>query len=85
MIINLVHLCYFLQDNLADYTENKQTASEHRILITQWVGHVWHEMSSTMKGTIVRGFEKCGISVPYNGSKDYLINIEGLPDYSVWQ
>ena len=32
---------------------------------------------------IRRAFEKCGISVPIDGSKDELINIRGLTNYTV--
>ena len=71
------------QDHLAEYANNEISASQRRILITKWVGKVWEEMSTTMRATIVRSFEKCGISVAYNGSEDHLINIEGLHSYSV--
>ena len=32
---------------------------------------------------IIRAFEKCGISVPIDGSGDNPINIKGLTDYTV--
>ena len=32
---------------------------------------------------IRRAFEKCGISVPIDGSNDNRINIKGLTDYQV--
>uniref|UniRef100_A0A1X7SF47 Uncharacterized protein n=1 Tax=Amphimedon queenslandica TaxID=400682 RepID=A0A1X7SF47_AMPQE len=32
---------------------------------------------------IFRSFEKCGISVPIDGSKDELIDIKGLQSYKV--
>ncbi len=33
--------------------------------------------------TVVRSFQKCGITVASDGSQDQLINIEGLSDYTV--
>ena len=80
--IELLLLLLFFQGHLSDYVENKLTASERRVLITQWVGEVWEDMSLTMRQTIIRGFQKCGITVAHDGFQDHLINIEGLPDYT---
>ncbi len=73
-----------MHKNLNLYVENKMTAtaSQRRVLITKWVGQAWAEVSSK-KDMIKRSFEKCGISVPIDGSGDNLINIEGLSDYKV--
>jgi transposase-like protein len=68
--------------NLNLYIENKMTASQRRVLITKWVGQAWDEVSAK-KDMIKRAFEKCGISVPIDGSRDSCINIEGLSDYKV--
>ena len=75
-------LLFFIQENLEDYNQNKLSTSQRRVLITQWVGHVWENMSSTMRETVVRGFTKCGISVSHDGSEDHLIHIEGLNNYT---
>ena len=32
---------------------------------------------------MIRPFEKCGIALPLDGSRDREINIEGLDDYEV--
>ena len=74
---------FFFQDHLSDYLENKLTTSERRVLITQWVGQVWEEMTTTLKDTVIRGFDKCGITVAHDGSQDHLINIHGIPNYTV--
>lgn len=58
------------------------SASERSILFTKRVGQAWEELSVN-KDMIVRLFEKCGISVPIDGSEDSRINIEGLEDYTV--
>ena len=39
-----------------------------RVLITKWVGQAWDEVSA--KDMIKHAFEKCGISVPIDGSGD---------------
>ena len=71
-----------LQENLNDYVTGKISASQRRILFTKWVGQAWEELSAN-KDMIVRSFEKCGISVPIDGSEDSTIKIEGLEDYTV--
>ena len=53
-----------------------------RVLITKWVGEAWAKVSAN-KSMIIRAFEKCGISVPIDGSGDDHINIKGLTDYTV--
>jgi len=52
------------------------------VLITEWVGSTWAQMSQK-KEMVQRAFEKCGISVPIDGSKDAAINIKGLEGYVV--
>ncbi len=71
-----------MHENLSLYIENKLKVSERRILITKWVGQAWTEVSAK-KDLMKRAFEKCGISVPIDGSGDHLINIKGLDDYTV--
>lgn len=71
-----------MHDNLSLYVENKMTASQRRVLITKWVGEAWAKVSAN-KSMIIRAFEKCGISVPIDGSGDNRINIKGLTDYLV--
>ena len=71
-----------LQEHLDDYVKGKVSASERRILFTKWVGRAWEELSAK-KDMIIRSFQKCGISVPIDGSEDGKINIIGLEDYEV--
>lgn len=52
------------------------------MLFTKWVGHAWDKISS-MRELIVRSFQKCGLSVPIDGSGDNQININGIGDYEV--
>ena len=71
-----------LQDNLNDYVTGKISASDRRVLFTKWVGQSWADLSTNQQMTI-RSFEKCGISVPIDGSNNAAINIRGLEDYTV--
>lgn len=71
-----------LQDNLSDYINGKISASDRRILFTKWVGQSWEDLSANQQ-MITRSFEKCGISVPIDGSNDSAINISGLENYTV--
>ena len=43
------------------------------MLFTKWVVAAWDEVSADM---VIRLFEKCGISVPIDGSEDEKINID---------
>ena len=71
-----------MQQNLDQYVNNSLSASQRRILITGWVGAAWAEVCLN-KDMVKRGFQKCGISVPINGSGDEAINIHGLTGYVV--
>ena len=59
------------------------TASERRILITQWVGEAWEAICIEHKELIIRSFQKCGITTALDGSEDSHINIRGLQNYVV--
>ena len=54
------------------WIQGKITASERRVLISQWVGQAWEDLCHLHKDTIVRSLRKCGISLP---------NIEGVSTY----
>ena len=69
--------------NLESFMSGKITASERRILFTKWVGTAWQDISRRLRETMIRSFEKCGIALPLDGSRDSEINIEGLDDYEV--
>ena len=71
-----------MQKNISLYVEGKISASQRLVLISTWVGEAWTEVCSNRE-MIRLAFEKCGISVPIDGSKDELINIRGLTNYKV--
>lgn len=73
-----------MHNNLEMYVNGTIPAAQRRILISKWVGEAWAEISRD-KEMIRRGFEKCGISVPIDGSNDNAINIKGLEGYRVRQ
>ena len=67
---------------MVDYLD-RFTASERRILITQWVGEAWEAICKEHKELIIRSFRKCGITTALDGSEDSDINIRGLQNYVV--
>lgn len=69
-----------MNDHLDDYLHGKFTAGQRRVLITQWVGDAWEELSKDTN-IAVRSFKKCGISTAADGSEDFEIHLEGLEDY----
>ena len=71
-----------VQQNLEAYVRGSIPATERRVLFTKWVGEAWEQVASN-RGMIVRAFQKCGISLPIDGSRDDEINIQDLQDYSV--
>ena len=48
--------------------------------MTKWVGEAWSKVGK-MKDSIIRSFQKCGLSVALDGSENDGVNIEGLPEY----
>ena len=50
------------EKDLELYVEGKLSASHRRILMTKWVGRAWNGM----KESIIRSFEKYGLSVALN-------------------
>ena len=71
-----------MQENLEGYLNGKFTAGERRVLLTQWVGQAWEELSSDRE-MVIRSFKKCGISTAADGSEDFQIHLEGMEDYKV--
>ena len=71
-----------VQENLQDYVRGSIPAGEQRVLFTKWIGQAWEEVSAK-KEMVIRSFQKCGISVPIDGSSDDDINICSLPNYKV--
>lgn len=64
--------------------EGKLSASDRRVLMTKWIGSAW-DLCSADDAVIIRAFEKCGISLPIDGSLDDHININGLEGYKVYE
>ena len=67
-----------IEDNLELYTEGKTTASQRRILMTQWCGEAWSKVGP---GSVVRAFKKLGLTTALDGSEGNLVNIPKLPEY----
>ena len=72
-----------MQQNLEQYMKNSPSVLQRNVLITGWVvAAAWAKVCQN-KDMVKRGFEKCGISVPIDGSRDEAIKIHGLSDYVV--
>ena len=63
------------------WMNGKITASERRVLISQWVGEAWEALYRQHKDTIIYSFRKYGISLPIDGSQNSEIHIEGITAY----
>lgn len=64
-------------DNIERWESNSLTASDRRVLITQWVGAAMEELDSREEYRF-RLFEKCGMAMTVDGSGDDRITLEGL-------
>ena len=64
--------------------ENRFTASERQILITQWVGEAYKALLEAKYAKFrQKTFERTGCLLTADGSRDHLVQPEGLPDYRV--
>ena len=75
-------------DRWYGHTDEKKvsfTASERRILITNWCGEAWKKLTTSGKyDTFLRGcWERTGCLITADGSEDAKIKPEGLPNYVV--
>ena len=64
-------------DNVEKWESNKLTASDRRILITQWTGKAAKKIDSDT-AYHKRLFEKTGLAMTADGSDDNLINLQGV-------
>ena len=69
-----------MHNNLEIYITSTIPATQRHNLKPNWVGEAWAEISRD-KEMIRRGFKKCGISIPTDGSNDDAINIKGVEGY----
>ncbi|CAB1109519.1 unnamed protein product [Ectocarpus sp. CCAP 1310/34] len=64
-------------DNLERWETASLTASDRRVLITQWMGAAMARLNS-QQAYRYRLFEKCGMAMTVAGSGDDRITLEGL-------
>ena len=69
-----------MEENLEDYSGVKARASERPILMTKWCGEACESIS---RSSVVRRFEKCGLSTNVDGSENHEVYIEKIPDYQM--
>lgn len=72
-----------LSSSSKDATVFRFSAMNRRILITKWIGEVWEDMSQHYHETVRRTFQKVGITLPSDGSKDSMLNLEHFPHYKM--
>ena len=65
------------------YIEGGFTVAERRVLLTQWVGDAWDELHVKYKKTIIETFQRVGLTLNPNGSKDEKLKIKGLDGIKV--
>lgn len=65
-------------DNVERWESNKLTASDRRILLTQWIGRAAKKIDSDMRYRR-HLFKKTGLAMTADGTDDDLINLEGVP------
>ena len=70
------------ENNLAKWEDGDFTASERRILISQWVGEVWERMCAKQASFIRRTFVKTGTGMSVTGEDDDQIQPEGTENYT---
>ena len=71
-----------MHENLDSCINGTIPAGQRHIIFSKWVGEAWAEVNKN-KEMIKTAFEKCGISLPIDGSKDEAIGIKGLDGYQV--
>ena len=64
-------------DNIEKWESNKLTASDRRILITQWTGEATKQIDRDIRYRR-RLFEKTGLAMTADGSDENLINLESV-------
>ena len=71
-------------DRWVGYTTKPLTATDRRVLITQWVGEANKKMQdSNYDGFRRNCFERTGCLITADGSEDFKIRPEGLSNYQV--
>ena len=74
----------YVSKHLELYVEGKLSASQHRILMTKWVGQAWKKISG-INESIKRSFKKCNFSVALDGSKNAQVSIDGISNHEMPQ
>ena len=69
------------EDNLDKWQDNL-SASDRRILMTQWAGKAWSELYSNQT-FFKRLFEKTGCMITADGTDDFKISPQGLENYDL--
>ena len=70
----------WVEDNFDKWENSKTTASERRILFSNWVSRAWKRLQRRDR-FIQRMFEQCGVILKKDGSGRCKIHIPGFEEY----
>lgn len=70
------------EENNLDKWQDRLSAKDRRILMTQWTGELWSELSNEQT-FLKRLFEKTGCLLTADGSDDVKISPQGLENYQI--
>lgn len=68
--------------NLGKWENGDFTASERRILLSNWVGAMWERFKAKQSSLVRKIFVKTGSGMTVDGSEDVLIHPEGTDNYT---
>ena len=80
-----MHLQYeqWATNNFDIWENQKTTAGERRILMSNWIWSAWNNLIGKHEHFIHKMFQQCGILLRKDGSDKHLIHIPGIEDYFV--
>lgn len=59
----------------------KPSASQRRVMLTQWIGEAWERTCRCHASGVARTFRHLGITLPLDGSGDHELRLEHHPHY----
>jgi hypothetical protein len=77
----------WIEQNLELYESGKWSVRDRRILCTHWVVNAFQRVHYEHKDAIIKCFQNVGLSLPVDGSQDYLLKVRDLPNLTIgdWQ
>ena len=69
-----------IDENWARWSGGRLTAGERRVLMTQWYGEAYERACNTFD--FCKVFDNVGSNLTADGSRDHLIHLQGLKDFT---